>query len=116
ERDLGKGHSMRMTMVALVGLLLLAAGTAFASGGEKGDWELGVYGGYGWLDDYGLFHPKDHFLYGARLGHFFSNHWSLEFGAQRLKTDTEPDVLGMPVTDFKISSLRLNLLYNFGAP
>jgi len=111
-----KGHSMRLTIVALVGLLLLAASPVFAGGGEKGDWELGAYGGYGWLDDYGFFHPKDHFLYGARIGYFLSDHWNLEFGAQRLKTDTEPDVLGVPVTDFKISSLRLNLLYNLGAP
>jgi outer membrane protein OmpA-like peptidoglycan-associated protein/opacity protein-like surface antigen len=107
---------MRITIVALVALLLVAASPAFAGGGEKGDWELGVYGGYGWLDDYGFFHPKDHFLYGARFGHFLSNHWSLEFSAQRLKTDTEPDILGMPVTDFKISSLRLNALYNLGEP
>jgi len=107
---------MRMTIVALLGLLLLAASPAFAGGGEKGDWELGVYGGYGWLDDYGVFHPKDHFLYGGRLGYFLSDHWNVEFGAQRLKTNTEPDVLGMPSTDFKISSLRLNALYNFGAP
>jgi outer membrane protein OmpA-like peptidoglycan-associated protein/opacity protein-like surface antigen len=105
-----------MKIVALVGLLLLAAGPALAGGGEKGDWELGVYGGYGWLDDYGVFHPKDHFLYGGRIGYFLSNHWSLEFGAQRLKTETEPTVLGMPSEDFKISSLRLNALYNFGAP
>lgn len=107
---------MRMTIVALLGLLLLASSPAFAGGGAKGDWELGVYGGKGWLDDYGVFHPKDHFLYGGRLGYFLSNHWNLEFGAQRLKTNTEPTVLGMPSTDFKISSLRLNLLYNFGAP
>jgi len=49
---------MRSTILALVAVLLVAAGPAFAGNGEKGDWELGIYGGYGWLDDYGFFHPK----------------------------------------------------------
>src|SRR6476661_3160374 len=67
-----KGHSMRSKILALVALLLVATGPAIAGGGGKGDTELGVYGGYGWLDDYGIFHPKNGPLYGARLGYFFS--------------------------------------------
>src|SRR5580765_8171478 len=73
-----KGHSMRRKILALVAVMLLAAIPAFAGGGVKGDWELGIYGGYGWLDDYGFFHPKNHTLFGGRLGYFFSPHWNLE--------------------------------------
>jgi len=109
---------MRSTMLALVAMLLVGAGAgpAFAAGGEKGDWELGIYGGYGWLDDYGIFHPKDHLLYGGRIGYFLTHHWNLEFSAQRMSTKTEFDLLGVEDVDVHLSALRLNLLYNFGAP
>ena len=107
---------MRSTIVALVAVLLLAGAPAFAGGGEKGDWELGVYGGYGWLDDYGIFHPENSTLWGARLGYFLTSNWNLELSGQRLGTDTEyPDTLGLEDTDLRLDALRLNLLYNFGA-
>jgi len=105
---------MRSTILALVAVLLVAAGPAFAGGGDKGDWELGVYGGYGWLDDYGIFHPKDHFLYGGRLGYFFTPRWNAEISTQRLSTETEFDILGTPNVDAHLTAYRLNLLYNFG--
>lgn len=107
---------MRSTMLALVAMLLVAAGPAFAAGGEKGDWELGIYGGYGWLDDYGIFHPKDHLLYGGRIGYFLTRHWNLEFSGQRMSTETEFDLLGVEDVDVHLSALRLNALYNFGDP
>jgi outer membrane beta-barrel protein len=106
---------MRSTILALVAALLVATGPAFAGGGEKGDWELGVYGGYGWLDDYGLFHPKDGPLYGARVGYFFTPNWSSEFSAQRLSTETEFEALGVQDVDMTLDALRLNVLYNFAA-
>ena len=111
-----KGQSMRITIVALVALLLVAAVPAFAGGGAKGDVELGAYLGYGWPDDYGIFHPKKHLLYGARLGYFLTSHWNLEASAQRLPTHTQFDVVGVQDEDVKMDALRLNLLYNFGAP
>lgn len=111
-----KGHPMRITIVALVALLLVAASPAFAGGGSKGDWELGAYWGHAWLDDYGFFHPDDDNFFGARLGHFFSNHWNLEFSWQKLTTDTDPDPIGIADEELKIQSSRLNLLYNFGNP
>ena len=113
-----KGHSMRRAILALVIFLLVAATPlvtaipAFA-GGEKGDWELGVYVGKAWLDDYGIFHPKDHALYGARLGYFLTDHWGLEASGQTLKTETQFTVLGVSNQDVKATALRLNLLYNF---
>jgi len=107
---------MRSTILALVAMLLVAAGPAFAAGGEKGDWELGIYGGYGWLDDYGIFHPKNHLLYGGRIGYFLTRHWDLEFSGQRMSTKTEFDLLGVEDVDVHLSALRLNALYNFGAP
>jgi len=105
---------MRTIMLALVAVLLVAASPAFAAGGNKGDIELGIYGGYGWPDDYGIFQPKKHLLYGARLGYFFSEHWNLEGSAQRLSTHTQFEALGVPEADVKLDALRLNLLYNFG--
>lgn len=104
---------MRSTICALVAALLVTAGPAFAGGGEKGDWELGVYGGYGWLDDYGMFHPEDGPLYGARFGPFISNHWSVEFSAQRLNSETQFEILGVENVDVTLDALRLNGLYNF---
>jgi outer membrane protein OmpA-like peptidoglycan-associated protein/opacity protein-like surface antigen len=101
--------------LALVAVLLVAASAAYAGGGEKGDGELGIYGGYGWLDDYGIFHPKNNLLYGARLGYFFTPRWSMEVSAQRLSTETEFDVLGVQNVDVHLDAFRLNALYNFRA-
>jgi OOP family OmpA-OmpF porin len=106
---------MRSKVLALVAVLLVAACPAFAGGGAKGDWELGIYGGYGWLDDYGFFHPKDHMLWGGRLGYFLSPQWGLEVSGQRLSTETDYDITGVPNEDVHLDSYRLNLLYNFGA-
>jgi OOP family OmpA-OmpF porin len=107
---------MRSMILALVAVLLVAAAPAYAAGGDKGDWELGAYYGFGWLDDYGMFKPDDDNLYGARLGYFLTKNWGLEFSGQRMATDTEFDILGVPDEDMKFNSLRLNLLYNFGGP
>ena len=106
---------MRGKVLALVAVLLVAACPAFAGGGEKGDLELGIYGGYGWLDDYGFFHPKNHTLFGGRLGYFLSPQWGLEVSGQRLSTETDYTILGVPNEDVHLDSYRLNLLYNFGA-
>ncbi|HEY3155501.1 MAG TPA: outer membrane beta-barrel protein [Candidatus Eisenbacteria bacterium] len=101
--------------MALVAVLLMAACPAFAGGGEKGDLELGIYGGYGWLDDYGFFHPKNHTLFGARLGYFLSPRWGLEVSGQRLSTETDYNIIGVANEDVHLDSYRLNALYNFGA-
>jgi OmpA-OmpF porin, OOP family len=107
---------MRSMIVALVAVLLFGAAPAFAAGGDKGDWELGAYYGFGWLDDYGMFRPDDDNLYGARLGMFITKNWGLELSGQRMATDTEFEILGVPDEDMKFNSVRLNLLYNFGEP
>ncbi|HEY3174447.1 MAG TPA: OmpA family protein [Candidatus Polarisedimenticolia bacterium] len=107
---------MRRTILALVAALLLTAVPvpAVAGGGDKGDWELGVYGGYAWLDDYGQFHPKDDWLFGARAGYFFTSRWNLEVSAQQISTKTDFDPgLGLNNADVDLDSLRLNVLYNF---
>lgn len=105
---------MRSMILALVAVLLVAAGPAFAGGGDKGDWELGIYGGKAWLDDYGMFRPKDHTLIGARLGYFFTEHWNAEVSAQRIATHTQFELVGVPNVDVHLSAYRFNLLYNFG--
>jgi outer membrane protein OmpA-like peptidoglycan-associated protein/opacity protein-like surface antigen len=106
---------MRGTMVALVLLLLaaFAAGPAFA-GGEGGQVELGIYGGRVWFDDYGIFNPENKFFPGARIGYWFSHRWNMEVSAQRVKTETEFEILGLENTDITAEALRLNLLYNMG--
>lgn len=109
-----KGYSMRSAIWILVAVLLVAAGPALAGGGDKGDWELGIYGGYGWLDEYGIFRPENGFLYGARIGYFLSPQWSLEFSGQRMNTDTEFEILGVEDVDVHLGALRLNALYNLG--
>jgi outer membrane protein OmpA-like peptidoglycan-associated protein/opacity protein-like surface antigen len=109
-----KGFSMRsMTWLLVVAALFVTPGTLFAGGGNKGDWELGIYGGYAWLDDYGFLNPEDSFLAGARLGYFFTHNWSLEASAQRIFSKTEMHLLGVPDVDADLDAARLNLLYNF---
>jgi outer membrane protein OmpA-like peptidoglycan-associated protein len=108
-------RSIMLMLVAALAALFVATGPAFAGGGEKGDGELGIYGGYGWLDDYGRFHPKDGPLFGARAGYFFSPQWSAEISAQRLMTKTEFDIVGVEDVDVTLDAVRLNLLYNFAA-
>jgi outer membrane protein OmpA-like peptidoglycan-associated protein len=99
-------------------LLLLTAPAAFGDGGQKGDWELGLFFGYGWPDDYVRegellpLHPEDDFLYGARLGYFLTPGWSLETSYQKFDTSTCFDGMDTDV-DMDVDSVRLNLLYNF---
>jgi len=102
-----------MTWLLVMAALLVAPSTLFAGGGSKGDWDLGLYGGYAWPDDYGFLHPEDAFLAGLRLGYFFTPAWELEASAQRIFSETEMDILGTPDVDANIDSGRLNLLYNF---
>jgi len=105
---------MRKTILTVFAALLLTAVPALADNGEKGDWDLGFYGGYGWPDDYDAFRPKDDFLYGLRAGYFFTPAWSLELSWQRLATETDFDEsLGLQNTDMTLSCYRLNMLYNF---
>jgi outer membrane protein OmpA-like peptidoglycan-associated protein/opacity protein-like surface antigen len=113
----GKGHSMRSMILALVAVLAIAGATpAFAGGGSKGDWELGVFGGRGFLDDYGGAQPADAFIIGGRLGHFLSSKWSLELSGQWLSTDTDFEDPLIEDVEVNLSAYRLNLLHNFGAP
>jgi len=102
-----------MTLAFVVAALLAAPGTLFAGSGSRGDWELGVYGGYAWLDDYGFLHPKDSPLFGARLGYFLTSAWSLEASAQRIFSETDLGLLGVSDADVNLDAARLNLLYNF---
>jgi len=106
---------MRTTILALVAVLV-AAGPAFAAGGAKGDWELGIYGGYGWLDNYGVLNPKKNAFYGGNIGYFLTKNWSLEASGQRLGTNTDYDDPLVPNVDVHWISYRLNLLFNFGGP
>jgi len=98
----------------MVAVLLAAAGPAFA-GGEKGQLELGGFVGYGWLDDYAGINPKNHVLYGGRLGYFLTHNWELEASYKRLHTDSRLDpALALPDFDLNFSAWRGNLLFNFG--
>ncbi|HKY32753.1 MAG TPA: OmpA family protein [Candidatus Polarisedimenticolia bacterium] len=104
---------------ALVVLLLAAVPVHAAdSGGEKGDWELGLYGGFGWPDDYEPLEPDDDILFGGRIGYFFTPLFSLEGSFQRFESETSEFTFGgltVPEQDFTIDSIRLNALWNFRA-
>jgi OOP family OmpA-OmpF porin len=100
---------MRVTTWACCAALLLSASPALANNGSKGDWEIGAYGGQGWLDDYGPYRPKDDLLFGGRLGYFVSRHFGLEASAQRLPTDTRD----LFPKNMDINSYRGNAMLNF---
>lgn len=120
---------MKKTVLVLAACLILGMTPILADGGDKGDFDIGLYGGFGWLDDYNGANPKDDTLYGARAGKFLTPAWSLELSFQRLDTKTEfdplppepePEIeslaampLGVPDVDATHDGLRLNLLYNF---
>lgn len=98
---------MRATVLILAVLALSVAVPAFA-----GPWELGVYGGYAWLDEYGGFNPENKFFPGVRLGKFLGSRTSLEFSAQKISTESEFDDPLLTNTDLDLASYRLNLLYH----
>jgi len=105
---------MRKMILTVIAALLLTAVPALADNGAKGDWEIGPYGGYGWLDEYGEFHPKDATLFGARAGYFFTPAWSLELSWQRLDTKTDfNESVGLADERTTLTCYRLNMLYNF---
>jgi outer membrane beta-barrel protein len=116
----------------------LALSTAvLAAGGEKGNVEVGIFGGYGFLDQYegsrfdfrqlvisdDDLNPEDDLLIGFRVGHFLTSTWSLEGSFQRLSTEASFDTCvaepcpGSAETrttvDADLDSVRVNLLYNW---
>jgi len=105
---------MRKVLSTLAAALVLAVTPALAGLGEEGEKEVGVYLGFGWLDDYRTLQPLDDLLYGVRYGYFFSQKISFEASAQRLSTETDFDSsLGLSDEDVDITSIRANVLYNF---
>jgi len=111
---------MRSAILAFVAASLVTASPVLAGGGAKGDFEIGGYGGYGWLDEHGNFRPKDDLLYGGRVGYFLSRHWSFEASGQSLPTKHREDLAieepGLsPDTQMHLNGYRFNGLYNFAA-
>jgi hypothetical protein len=101
-------------LVAFAAVALVAAGPAFA-GGDRGQIEIGGYGGWFFPDDYGPFHPDKDNIWGGRLGYWFTQNWTLEGSYQKVMTDTEMNIIGQPEVDVDLASYRLNLLYNLGS-
>jgi outer membrane protein OmpA-like peptidoglycan-associated protein/opacity protein-like surface antigen len=104
---------MRSIIIAFAAVALVAAAPAFA-GGEKGQIEIGGYGGWFFPDDYGPFHPDQDNVWGGRLGYWFTKNWNLEASGQKVMTDTEMNLPATPEVDVDLTSYRLNLLYNLG--
>ena len=104
---------MRSIIIAFAAVALVAAAPAFA-GGEKGQIEIGGYGGWFFPDDYGPFHPDQDNVWGGRLGYWFTHNWNLEGSVQKVMTDTEMNLPATPEVDVDLTSYRMNLLYNFG--
>lgn len=104
---------MKKTMLVAMAVLALVAVPAVAGHGEKGEWELGAYAGYGLLDGYDILHPDDGPIFGARVGYFFTPRFSLEGSWQTLDSETNlRGGSGVSDFDFDIISTRLNLLWN----
>lgn len=104
---------MRKALFGIVALFFAVTAVA-AAGGEKGDWEIGLFAGVGAFDDYSVLNPKEDQIRGARVGGFVTSAWSIEFSFQRLRTRTDFDpALALPDFDLQLDGLRLNLLYNF---
>jgi outer membrane protein OmpA-like peptidoglycan-associated protein len=107
--------TIRLATITLA-LAALVGGVALAGGGEPGDWELGLFAGYGFLDDYEgssvTLNPDDDMLFGLRVGYFMDQRWSAEGSYQMLSSETENSV-GPPDFDFDRNSIRFNLLHNF---
>jgi OmpA-OmpF porin, OOP family len=99
----------------MIPLLVLMAGLAIApalamqgGGGEKHDWEAGVYYGFASPDSYGNLKPDSGSLWGLRAGWFMTPRWSFEGSWQWFDTQ-----VGSPSSDASLNSLRGNVLYNF---
>ena len=101
---------MRTRLLLLLVGGLLAVSPALAD--NEGAVELGIYGGYGWLDDYGQARPDDDSLFGGRVGFHFTDSWSLEGSWQMMGTETNfSPSLGLDDVDFDRSAGRLNILF-----
>ena len=96
--------------LVVVGLTLLFAPFAHATGGEQGSWEAGFFVGYGLPDQYAWYEPANDLLWGARIGAFQSPTWSVELSFQQFSSTIE---VPQTTQDFEISSVRVNGLYNF---
>jgi outer membrane protein OmpA-like peptidoglycan-associated protein len=97
-------------LYGVLALLVLASSAAMAAPTEEGSWEFGPYVGWVKWDDYGLFKPQDDNLYGFRVGGFLTSNFSAEGSYQKDLTETDRFAHA-----FNLSSVRLNLLWNFRA-
>jgi len=111
-----RSNSIRWS-VGLLGVCLIASGMTFAANGEKGSWEVGVFAGAAFPDDYtitgtGTANPQDDVLFGARVGTFLTSLWSLEASYQHLSTRSS---FGGTPSDVKVAfdAVRVNALVNF---
>jgi OOP family OmpA-OmpF porin len=110
---------MTKKTLMLMAILALIATPAAAERGQKGDWELGGYGGIGMPDSYdpdsgAELNPGDGWLYGARFGYFITQNWSAEGSLQSFNTKTDyPSSAGLSNDEINIDSYRANALYNF---
>lgn len=94
--------------LVIASVVWCALSIVLAAPGDRGSWELGLFGGYGFLDDYAGADPDDGPLWGGRVGCFLDQNWSLETSYQQLSSEVGPSAI-----DFDINSARLNGLYNF---
>jgi len=97
--------------------LIVAVACALPVLGESGDWELGAYAGFAFLDQYDRpgnheFGLEDEVILGIRGGYWFSRRWSAEGAWQTVGTTTgfPPP---MPNVDVDLNEIRVNVLANF---
>src|SRR5262245_43622026 len=103
-----------LTSAACVLAAALGFSPALAAGGEEGDWEIGAFAGWAFLDQYAGIEPDSDLLYGARVGYYMNDLCSIELSQQFLST--ESSLSSLANTDVDMNSTRLNLLFNFLKP
>ena len=127
----------RLHCFCLATCLVLSAAAVQAAGGEKRDVEIGILGGYSFLDqydgsrfDFGQLlisdddlNPEADLLVGFRVGYFLTGTWSLEGSLQRVSTKASFDTCvqepcpgsaeARTTVDADLDSFRVDLLYNW---
>jgi opacity protein-like surface antigen len=110
---------MRRFVWIVLALSVIGASAAQADGawlppkdtkGMKGDWEIGVFLGYFYPDDYGV-RPFDDWIYGFRFGYYISGRWQVEASYNIISTEVKEVISDDDSAD--MNAIRVSGLFQF---